>query len=578
MRKRISAFVIFILLSISLSSTSAELNERISINLDRGMISTAPVTNGEIVIIKSIGHLTALDINDGSEKWMVEHPTPHFFEISPPLFHSTPENDLLLVGWTDGMVCAYDATTGEEVWNRSTEMKGYGITGALLMVEDEVIVPYDHGLMALDVLTGSLSWDVVVEEQLFYRSSPAVFGNTYLMGSETGVLWEISPNSAPSQFYSPSADIESPMIRGPVMVLDDRILIPVQGSSNGSLIETDGISTIVHPALGTIAILAYRDGGVVVATSQYTTVYDCETWCVALQTLTDESVTGEVGFENGVITLPINDAEGRWLRFSQDCNLGNCTWVKITPLFHSQPQYLTAGAGYFNNAIFIANDAGWVDIITNGSLSSIYNEKKEQNNTPEGDVFALLFILPGAAMVAIGVRKESWAKYLPALGASIILLGAGYYLQAISELTTPTSEVSEDPLRELMPELWKGTQVVVFEFENGLPSRFTGNETFLGSNGELIDSHQFAGGGRVFVGGFEGYDDVRSLTIAAAEIAALAYQEHSEDMGYRVDRIGGVIDGGGGFWLLYWEDGIIGQQAIDANSIRGDAVIIWRVV
>ena len=181
-------------------------------------------------------------------------------------------------------------------------------------------------------------------------------------------------------------------------------------------------------------------------------------------------------------------------------------------------------------------------------------------------------------MVAIGVRKESWAKYLPALGASIILLGAGYYLQAISELTTPTSEVSEDPLRELMPELWKGTQVVVFEFENGLPSRFTGNETFLGSNGELIDSHQFAGGGRVFVGGLEGYDDVRSLTIAAAEIAALAYQEHSEDMGYRVDRIGGVIDGGGGFWLLYWEDGIIGQQAIDANSIRHDAVIIWRVV
>ncbi|MDP6010995.1 MAG: PQQ-binding-like beta-propeller repeat protein [Candidatus Poseidoniaceae archaeon] len=577
MRRRISALFIVILLSIS-SMTSAESNERISIDLDRGMISTAPVANGEVVIIKSIGHLTALDIDDGSQMWVVKHPTPHLFEISPPLFHSSIGNDLLLVGWTDGMVCAYDANTGEELWNRSTEMKGYGITGAMLVVGSEVIVPYDHGLMALDIMTGSVSWDVVIEEELFYRSSPVAFGNAYLMGSETGVLWEISANSTPSIFYSPAVDIESPMIRGPVTVIGNRILIPVQGSSNGGLIETDGESTIVHPVWGAIAILADSSGDVVVATSQNTTIYDCTTWCVASQKLTNEPVSGEVGFKDGIITLPINDGEGRWLRFSQDCDVENCTWVEVTPLFHSHSQYLTAGVGYFDNAIFMVNDAGWVDIVPNGPLGAHYESNEEQIDTGKGDISALLFILPGAAMIAIGMRKESWAKYLPALGASIILLGAGYYLQAISELTTPTLEITEDPLRASMPELWIDTQVVVFEFENRLPSRFSGNETFLGSNGEQIDSRQFSDGGRVFVGGLEGYADVRSLTIAAAEIADLEYVEHHEDMGYRVDRIGEVLDGEDGYWLLYWEDGNIGQQAINANSITGDAVIIWRVV
>ena len=103
--RRINALAIILLLSISSSSVSAESEQRISIDLARGMISTAPITNGEIVIIKSIGNITALDIEDGKEKWVVEHTTPHLFEISPPLFHSVYGKEMLLVGWTDGMVC-----------------------------------------------------------------------------------------------------------------------------------------------------------------------------------------------------------------------------------------------------------------------------------------------------------------------------------------------------------------------------------------------------------------------------------------------------------------------------------------
>ncbi len=576
--RRINAFAIILLLSISSSSVLAESEQRISIDLARGMISTAPITNGEIVIIKSIGNITALDIEDGKEKWVVEHTTPHLFEISPPLFHSVSGKEMLLVGWTDGMVCAYDVNTGVELWNYSTEMKGYGITGALLIDENAVIVPYDHGLMALDTASGLQLWDVAFEEELFYRSSPVTFDDSYLMGSESGILWKISPNSAPTKLYSPVAEIESAKIRGPVLTLDERVLIPVQGSNNGSLIETDFSSTVVHSALGTIAMLAEYENWVVAATSQNTTIYDCSTWCTSTQILTDEPVTGEVDFNAGIITLPVNDGSGKWLRFGQDCTLGNCTWVEIAPLIHSRPQYLTAGVGNFVNAVFMVNDAGWVDIIKNDVLKEETSNPKSQNSSDNEDIFALIFIIPGVIMIVVGMRKEGWENYLPALGASIILLGAGYYLQAISDLTSDTSESVEDPLRKSIPELWNGTQVVVFDFGNDFPSRFLGNETFIASTGEVIETRQFPDGGRVYVGGFEGYGDVRSLTIAATEIASVEYVEHHEGMGYRVDRIGTVLDGEFGLWLQYYEDGKVGLLAIDANSIDDDAVIIWKLI
>ncbi len=119
---------------------------------------------------------------------------------------------------------------------------------------------------------------------------------------------------------------------------------------------------------------------------------------------------------------------------------------------------------------------------------------------------------------------------------------------------------------------------MVFELSHGLTASHQGNDIFIYHKGiEIAKSQSTDTDGRLYVGGLSGYQDVRSLTMAAANIAGLLYVDHLEELGYRVDRIGGVNDGENGQWLIYYEDGNIGLLAIDANSIRYDATIIWKI-
>ncbi|MBT6973066.1 MAG: hypothetical protein HOA04_08180, partial [Euryarchaeota archaeon] len=60
-------FIIATLLISTIPLVSSSSEEQIIINLDRGMISTAPVISGDIFLVKSIGWLSALDLESGEE-------------------------------------------------------------------------------------------------------------------------------------------------------------------------------------------------------------------------------------------------------------------------------------------------------------------------------------------------------------------------------------------------------------------------------------------------------------------------------------------------------------------------------
>jgi len=576
--KRFIPLLIVALFFIPSQISSAGESERISIDLGGGMISTAPLVIGEQVFIKSIGQLSALNATTGEMNWQVKHPTPHLFETSPLLHHSTEIVDSVLTGWTDGMICAYDALSGKEIWNHSTESKQYGITGRMILNEGELVAPFDHGLLVLNPSNGQLIWQAAVVEERFYRSSPFASEGGFLLGSESGKVWSFEQGTPPVEIFQSPESISSPKIRGPVVEIDNRLLVPVQGTTNSSLVETDGNSTVLHPLGGSLALMAVSGNDVLMSSSRSSKMFDCATWCVEFQILTDEPVVGEVIFDNGKIILPVNSAEGKWLRFVEDCDGSDCDWISLSPLYHSHPQYLTAAPAHFSDAIIMVNDAGWVDIGKNEPLRAHVSPEKTENPAPNSSIIALFFLIPGSLLIMFGVGKEGLNNFLPALGASLILLGAGYYIPTLQNLVTVIESESVDPLREEIPEQWIGSQVVVFELSHGLTASHQGNDTFIDHKGiEIAKVQSSDTDGRLYVGGLSGYQDVRSLTMAAADIAGLLYVDHLEELGYRVDRIGGVNDGENGQWLIYYEDGNVGLLAIDANSIKDDATIIWKM-
>ena len=576
--KYCTTLLIFAIIIAPISMVSAEESKTISVNLDSGMISTAPLVISEQIMVKSIGQISSLNATNGEINWIVKHPTPHLFETAPLIYYSSNESELLITGWTDGMICAYDILNGTEKWNHSTSLKGYGITGKMIIYDEKLVVPFDHGIVVLNPDDGNQYWNATLEDERFYRSSPLKFNNSLLLGSENGQVWSFKEGESPSLYFRPPESILSPKIRGDIFEIENRLLIPVQGIENSSVVELDGNTTVLHKMGGSLGLMVMNENVLLATSSNSSKLFDCSSWCMEIQTLTDEPVVGEAIFDGEQIILPVNSLEGKWLRFNKNCSNGDCEWVAISTLYHSHPQFLTAAPGFYGDAIVIANDAGWVDIVKNSPLRTYEVEKVEQKTPENSEYIALFFLVPGSLLILAGIGKEDFRKFSPAIGASLILLGAGYYIPTLQSAVSSIESESEDPLRSIMPEQWIDTQVVVFELSDGLTASHQDNHTFIDFSGqEIRKTSSDDGVGRLFVGGFSGHNDVRSLTIAAAEVGGLIYVEHVEELGYRVDRIGEIIDGKNGHWLIYYEDGNRGPSAIDANSIVDDAVIIWKI-
>ncbi|MGY8701613.1 MAG: outer membrane protein assembly factor BamB family protein [Candidatus Poseidoniales archaeon] len=558
-------FIIATLLISTIPLASSSSKEQIIIDLDRGIISTAPVISGDILLVKSSGWLSALDLDSGEELWAVEHQTPHFFETSPPLVIE----EKVVTGWADGVITAYDLENGSEIWSLETGMKGYGITGSLLLEGDTVLVPTDHGVLSLYHSNGSIGWNASTEETTFYRSSPLRFGNDVLLGGEDGRVFVINESGNNYWLDAPSS-ISNPSIRGKIVSIGQRLLIPIQSGSGGGLVEVYENQSIIHPISGSLAILSELDGFIIMASTEKTVLFDCISWCVEVQELTNEPISGETQFLENEIILPVNSAEGKWLLFRPSCQGGNCTWELAETIVPKHPQYLTANLVRTDNAIIIVNDAGWVEIRIKQQL--------EDNSGDEDYDFLQIpwwfLLISGAILILLGVTNKEYMKYGITVGSSLIFMALILNIQSIDDALTSIQKPQEETLDDSIPSQWIGTQIVVFELNQLIPEEFVNMNTWINADGTILKQEE--GGGAIYVGGMKDHQNARSLTIEAIEIAGLDYSDHQEFMGYRVDKIANAIDGEDGLWLLYWEDGVLARLAVDANSIDDDAIIMWR--
>ena len=158
MRGQVLTAWCLLLVTCCLPVASAGWTSSWSYTLDEGYITTTPQTDGEHIFLRSSGFwmgeerplVVALDKN-GEEQWRHTNPNATQHDMSPLLVVKKTSGDCgdagpsLIVGWSDGRLERLALSNGTVMWSVSTDVSVWGITGALAMDDDHVVVPTRHG-------------------------------------------------------------------------------------------------------------------------------------------------------------------------------------------------------------------------------------------------------------------------------------------------------------------------------------------------------------------------------------------------------------------------------------------------
>ena len=101
--------------------------------------------------------------------------------------------DMVLVGWSDGLLQALDAHNGAVVWQHFTEKHSWGITGSMLIEEETVTLPTRNSIDQL-----CLNGDLLFSQDIGYgwRNGVTFADGHYWVGDEIGNLWAVNADVA----------------------------------------------------------------------------------------------------------------------------------------------------------------------------------------------------------------------------------------------------------------------------------------------------------------------------------------------------------------------------------------------
>ncbi|TPE62236.1 pyrrolo-quinoline quinone [Sandaracinobacter neustonicus] len=126
------------------------------------------------------------------------------------------ENRLFTID-TEGLVSAFDATTGRPLWRQTIALKGEGTRpafgGGVSVMGGRVFATTGFGIIAaLDAATGAEAWRVRLATPL--RAAPAVDGGRVFVTSQDGQLTTLSADKG-EQLWEANATVEPAAILGP---------------------------------------------------------------------------------------------------------------------------------------------------------------------------------------------------------------------------------------------------------------------------------------------------------------------------------------------------------------------------
>ena len=520
------------------------------INLGDGYITTKPVIANDTVFVRTSGFWTGEERPqvfafslEGEERWNRTSANTVQHDMSPLLLipsgtgpcGSWPE--LLVVGWADGTIEALQSNDGVSIWNRSSIVQGWGITGSSVVDGDHLVVPTRNGLMRICLSNGAVDFEV--ELDLGWRNGVLVTENGFYIGDESGTLWNVGRDGNASSFASLGG-----AIRHPPLLTAAGVFVHVQHDTSSAVYvvnASDKTPILLHESGPSPAIPVTNGRYVVTGDDSFLTTFDCEQNCSLLEQH-PTSTNGELVWTNsGRVWYPVNRIDGFWAVTSIN-QTGNIT--STINFSTSHDGYGTAAPAFGGNRMVMGNDAGILMMFIDVKPP---NDTSPYDWTPVFGAFILIGLLFGGAYSTSQHRTDwAWKIIILALLSSMLLLTPDLSSRWSQSITENISPQEFEQWNESWPDTWMGTQIVVIE----------------------IDGEQEV------IGGLLGYETALELTLAAANEAEWKVEVDSIELGSYVVSINGENGSGWEYFL----DGERAGQSSDRQTISDSTVLHWRLV
>ena len=538
-------------------------------DLGEGYITTSPLIHDDSIIVRTSGTwfdesrpmVYSFDF-DGNLQWSItgEGSTNH--DMTPLLFIPSGEGncgnwpEMLAVAWANGSVQALNPTTGDTFWTKNTAVQTWGITGSMLIDADRIVVPTRNGVDLFCIADGQLIESY--ETGLGWRNGASVLEETIIIGDEQGLLWSISNGLVHNTSLTQEVQgIETPKIRHAPIILDDFVLVSVQGQSSGKVLLLNKSSgpdfQIIHEfdiGMSSSIPTKINQTAAIVGSSAGLQLVDCSDTCTISESLSD-NINGEIFYREGVIVAARNGENGGWV-YAQVKN------TKPEPLGNFQIQLSGWGTAMPANCgqyWIYGNDQGILQMyesktILGDNCETTASSKTNEVSSEEVEVSkapAVISLLLFSFFLVFSFTWESKNlrsafKFSIPLLLIALILSTPYIVTFWSGMSLV--ELDEEQWDEDWPNSWKGTQVISFELE----------------------------GSSMAIGDIGTYSTVSEATIAAAEELEIHLVIEETNLGNYLISIDGYQGDGWEFFV----DGSRGLYSIDDVELDENSVLVWR--
>ena len=567
MRRCAAVFCVIILLAIVPNSSAQELdNKPLDVEFDWSydlgdvFVSTKPLIEMNTIFVRTStsnpnsdsAGVFAFDY-EGEMIWNIKNSNSTFHDMSPILFINAGQGDcgswtdMLVIGWSDGNVEALNPNTGETLWKQKTKKIAWGITGSMLIDEDNLVVPTRNGLASFCLADGNNLFDY--ETGLGWRNGVSKLGDRYFLGDENGKLWSVSKAG-----IIESSDLDIGKIRHAPLVFGDKLLIHGQGVSSSSvvLVNASDFSVELISISGPSPAIPISMGETVITSDLNNLgLFRCLDSCIKLDQYPFTS-NGEMSFiQDNKIMLPMNTVEGGWGIFS----ITNNSNLQYEGLFSTVNDWYGTSAPEFTASeeleiLVFANDNGILEVYTKSYDLVIQLEDK--TNSDYYSQFLTLILMIFMAIVGIQYLREKYSsafRFLIVLTFSIFLFSFSDIVSSWSQYidNSESKSVDQESLwQDEWPEEWLGAQVIIFEFDNQT----------------------------ITFGGITGEETALSLTLNAAYNNQITVEMSDTAMGKYIQSFNQQQGDG---WI-FSVDGSEAMVSAEYSKISSDSIVHWKMV
>ncbi|KTD17181.1 outer membrane protein assembly factor BamB [Legionella jordanis] len=212
------------------------------------------ITHGKVIAKTIDGNLYALDLSSGKQLWVSEHGAPSLILKASSSPVVLPQNNMILVGYSDGKMDAVDLQTGRLIWQRSIAYaSGASDVERLIDIDADPIVRGNIAYLAsYQGYVGALS---LTDGEFLWRKPASVYKNMaiddhalYLTDSED-VVWSINRQNGQvnwKQVGLKARGLTEPVVMGSRLIVGDKTgLIHVLACSTGDFISREQLGSAI---------------------------------------------------------------------------------------------------------------------------------------------------------------------------------------------------------------------------------------------------------------------------------------------------------------------------------------------